>query len=375
MAHYSMKAQHLHVNGTQMRISAGTFVTVPGNVLINNNAEISNSGTVRLAGDWTNNALGLAGGFPGTVEFNGTAAQTIQGTQSTTFYNFKINNSAGINLAVDADIAGGLSFVDGIITTGPQILHMTAPPQIPITGAGVSGYVNGNLAAIMPAGGNQFKFEVGNTVYAPVALSAAGAATAGELVVYTAPGAPPNENTPFANASLINQNAKVNQHWVLTPTGITTFFATLTFDFTNTLNTGNTASYVVRKYNSTTGWTTAASTVATSTITATGVNSYGEFEIGEMIPTGLAPGPNPDFAAPFPNPANDKINFQFASPMNTGVTISLFDATGKRIFSETTTIESNELYQVSTSGFAQGLYLILMEAPGTNPVTYKIQID
>ena len=87
---------------------------------------------MNLAGNFTNNATFTHNS--GTVNFNGTAAQTIGGTVTTTFNNLTINNTAGVSLGVVADpdqqVNGTLTLTSGLLSLGANNLTIASDNAI-----------------------------------------------------------------------------------------------------------------------------------------------------------------------------------------------------------------------------------------------------
>src|SRR6188768_3537170 len=107
------QAQTGNVTNAVVNITPGTIVTTNGGLILQSSGAIDNSGSIRLTGDWTNDALGLINSSPGTVEFNGAANQNIGGTVPTNFYNLTINNPAGVTLQNNENVEAALSFTSG----------------------------------------------------------------------------------------------------------------------------------------------------------------------------------------------------------------------------------------------------------------------
>ncbi len=127
----SAQAQVLNNNGAIGNItsgtvvSGGTFVNTSGTISnagiltlsadLTNSATIDGNGIYNIAGDFTNNSVFTAG--TSTVTFNGSAAQTLDGTAITTFNNIVQSNSAGVSLGQDANLVDELSVSSGTFTT------------------------------------------------------------------------------------------------------------------------------------------------------------------------------------------------------------------------------------------------------------------
>ncbi|MGP8214542.1 MAG: beta strand repeat-containing protein [Bacteroidia bacterium] len=87
----------------------GGNLTIDGNLLINTGTFVGSTYTIYLGGNWTNN-LGFTQNTS-TIDFDGSAAQTLSGSAATTFDNLTVNNSSG-GLVFDASmtVAGALTF-------------------------------------------------------------------------------------------------------------------------------------------------------------------------------------------------------------------------------------------------------------------------
>ena len=287
----------LHTFDTNSQSLTGIFsipdITIIGVSLANNNTldvgtALSGSGFLTQSTNATLNLLGTsaissinATNTGNTINFNG-AAQIIN---SGSFYNLTINQTGG----TDANLGGAvlvnrtLTLSNGKIITGASTLSMSSG-ALAIVGASTSKFINGNLEWTLPAGASSRVFEIGSAVYAPVTLNSTAVVGIVNITASTLAGAVPTENTPLANSSGINQSNKVDQYWSLTKTGAGTFNSNPTFDFSNTLNTGISANYKIRKYDvNPTFWTATPSLVAGNTISTTGgLTSLSDFEIGEL---------------------------------------------------------------------------------------------
>ncbi len=95
----------------------GTKITVNGNVKVSANGSISqNSSELIIKGDLINNSNNFRSGI-GTITFSSTSSeQKIQGTNSLSFYNLKVNNSNdGIKLLQNISVQNNLDIVQGKI--------------------------------------------------------------------------------------------------------------------------------------------------------------------------------------------------------------------------------------------------------------------
>ena len=120
-------------NNSKIKMQAGTFVVIDGNVQNDNNGEFDNLGTIQLTGNWTNNAGNTAfvNSSPGTVVLNG-ANQLINGTDSTVFYNLNLEGSGSKQIDVNTSVEGVLSLNDKeFLTNNFSLFILNSLPQKP----------------------------------------------------------------------------------------------------------------------------------------------------------------------------------------------------------------------------------------------------
>ena len=250
--------------------------------------------TITLAGTGT---IGIAGIFSAaagvtsysntgsSVSFNGSAgSQNIPGFA---FNNLTINNAAGVVLAGNVSVNGStnaLTFTSGKITTGVNAI--TLAPGVTVTTATSSKYVVGNQAWSGLTGTPTRTFYIGDANnYTPATVSfTSGITNAGTLTASTTAGDESNISSSGLDAS-----KSVNRTWKLTNSGIAPIGYSATFNFigpvgSNDIDAGvNTANLVVKGYDGTSWFsTTNGARTATST-TATGITSFGNFQVAEAI--------------------------------------------------------------------------------------------
>jgi len=121
LSNISFSQNELFNNGSSIAVQTGGLIFVQGEVVNTDNGSniglIANSGSITLAGDWTNNSISTAlTPTVGNVLLNG-ALQLIKGAQPTTFNNLTLLGSNTKRLMIN-------TFVGGI--TG--VLNLTARP-------------------------------------------------------------------------------------------------------------------------------------------------------------------------------------------------------------------------------------------------------
>ena len=132
---------------------------------------ISTSGNMNLSGNFSNNSAFTHNS--GTVNFNGSASQSIGGTSSTTFNNLTINNtSTGVTLNYPESVAGLLTLTNGLLhTTGANLISVTNTLTGAITGGKVSSFIDGPVKWSIGTG--NYVYPVGKNTgnYFPFTLS------------------------------------------------------------------------------------------------------------------------------------------------------------------------------------------------------------
>ncbi len=113
------------------------------NITISSGTLTGDAGTINLAGNFTNNAAYTHNS--GTVNFNGTAAQTIGGTSTTTFNNMTLANGAGASLTQSANLVGVLSINSGTFTTTGQTFTLLSTAGATASIAPILGNFAGNI--------------------------------------------------------------------------------------------------------------------------------------------------------------------------------------------------------------------------------------
>ncbi|MFI5253639.1 MAG: T9SS type A sorting domain-containing protein [Bacteroidota bacterium] len=247
---------------------------IGGTFTITNGTVTAPSGTLNVAGDFSNS--GTFTHNSGTVSLNGSGLQHLGGSIPTTFNNLTMTNSSGAALTSNETISGTLTFTNGVIATGANILTAGT-----VTGAATGKYVNGNLQKNFPAGGPTTNtFEIGDaSKIAAVSITINNVTTPGSLTANTT-----GSEHPSLSGSSLNSAKDVNRYWTVTNNGIAfdNYSATLNWDPTDVDGGANTANFVVAKYDNPI-WTLPTSSGQTPTsISATGLTSFSDFAAGEL---------------------------------------------------------------------------------------------
>jgi hypothetical protein len=253
-------------NGNAVFIQTGSGLLQPAYAA--NSTFAGNMSTVGSA-----NSI-LFGTGSGTVTLDGTGAQVVGDSFSSTFNNLTLNNGSGMTLGSNATVNGVLTLTSGTVTTNSNHLYVGTAGSVSRT----SGHVVGNFKKYIAAGATSKTFEIGDASnYTPVTVAFASVTTAGDLTAKVASGDHSNIGT-----STISASASVNRNWTLTNSGIsfTNYAATFTFVGGDVDGGASTGAFIVGAYGG--GWTYPTVGTRTSTTTqATGLTIFGDFQLGE----------------------------------------------------------------------------------------------
>lgn len=274
-----------------IRVS-GNFSIGPGTAF--NNATFGHS----IAGNFTNS--GTYTPTTGSINFNGTAPQTLTG--ATTFYRIQVSNNAGISLANSMTVTNILIFNNGNLTTNANSIITTSNCATSVSR--VSGHVVGNLRKRIPAGASTCTFEVGSgTSYTPLVATFVAGTTSGNLTASTV-----GADHPSIASSGINPARSVNRYWTLTNgpaplVGLPAAGFSATFNFINgspvDFDAGAVpANFIVQRWNGATWGATTLNATCTATpatnlckrINGLTAATFGDFAIGEPASAVVTPG-------------------------------------------------------------------------------------
>ena len=163
-------------------------------------ATVTTTADFSVTGNWTND--GTYNGNSRTVTFNGSSAQTIGGSNPTNFAGLTINNSSGVSLASDQTVGGTLTLTSGDLTTGSSTLTQQG------SSAGTTDVVGNVLRTDLGATARQF----GNPH---------------NQIRFTAGTAPSQIIVTLIKQRPSGFSAAVNRRYDITPTGGSSYTATL----------------------------------------------------------------------------------------------------------------------------------------------------
>ena len=174
-------------NGAKIIVTTGAIVNITGGNFGDftnatsglNHGSVDLDGTIKLTGDWTNNATSgtvfVNGDTDGEVQFVGTTAQVIAGNQ-TDFEKLTVDNALGLSLSSSTNVNGNLGLTSGKITLGSNNLTLGSTSTIVGTPSVAKMIVtdgSGELRKNFTTTGS-FEFPVGDATsaaeYSPIML-------------------------------------------------------------------------------------------------------------------------------------------------------------------------------------------------------------
>ncbi len=261
-----------------LQVDAGGTVTVStnGTYPINLARDLSNAGTLNCV----STAARLC-----NITFNGSVAQAFGGGGTTTFNAVTLNNAAGVTFNQSATINAALTFTNGRLATGANVVTIAQAGSV--AGAAANRYVIGNLSRYVATGAPTVVYDVGGAAanaYTPVSVAFTGVSTAGFYQVSTTDG----EHPQVASSGLDGARS-VNRYWTLANVSVvfsTTMgalgYASPTFNFlAGDLDGGaDTASLELARRAGGTWYVADPGTRAAASTQALYVTNAGEFAIG-----------------------------------------------------------------------------------------------
>lgn len=188
----SAKAQ-LYINGGQLYIDSGAFVSLKGNLISNTNI----NGT-------------------GKIILNGTASQNLN-MNNNTIPSLEVNNNQNVALTSGAKIQNTLSFVNGKIIAGSNNLTLSVNANASGMGAGKFVETNGTGQIFKELASNVTSYEVPvgiSSLYKPVFITTSASAYSNAKIGIQSTGSS-FSNRPTGTTDYLNT------YWTISRTGIT----------------------------------------------------------------------------------------------------------------------------------------------------------
>jgi hypothetical protein len=270
-----LNAQQTINNSGNMRIHTGASFTSFGNFSNSSSAVLVNNGDLYIKGDITNDQASMSTGT-GTIFLNGTASQSVAGSQSMRTYHLNSNNSAGIVLNNNLSVTGIHSFAGGMIASSATPNYLVYEAGSSHTGSNDSRHVTGWVKKM---GNTNFDFPVGDANYLrPVSVTNLSAASEFNCHYYTPSHHLSNVTTPV-------RMIKANEYWQINKVSGGTGQVTLNWDHSKVPMDNVMIPDIITAYYNGINWTDDGGTatgnvLTTGTITSAVISSFGSFTFG-----------------------------------------------------------------------------------------------
>lgn len=279
-------AGSLSMGATTNKLTVGGNVVIGGNTSGSSVLTLSSAigGDIYLSGNWDTKTNGSYASNTRAVFFEGAGTSTVTTIGAATFDYLFINKTSGgtVSLANDMTVNFNLTLNSQLVTNAFKVI---IPTGNNVT-ANANGWVRGNLQKNIPTGTNSRTFEIGSSAaYTPVTTDYSGVTGAGNLVVSTT-----NNDHPQIATSGIAAARSVNRFYTIANSGVTggSYNATFTFVAGDVDAGAVTSAFGISSYVNPT-WTSATIGTRTATTTqATGLTTYGDFQLGETATTWTA---------------------------------------------------------------------------------------
>lgn len=206
--------------------------TLTSDVTVNGTLTSTANESITVRGNFTNNGTFTSG--TGIYTFDGTAAQTIGGTVTSTFSNLTIANTSatGVTLNQDVNVGGILTLTDGYLyTSNTNLLTMNSGSSV--SGVSNSSFVYGPVAKV---GSTNFTFPVGKDVqYRPISITLLSGSETFTAEYFNFDPNAANAQDPLAPYSVASKDASLDhigrcEYWILNRAALINAWVTLSWN-------------------------------------------------------------------------------------------------------------------------------------------------
>ncbi|MBI2556043.1 MAG: Ig-like domain-containing protein, partial [Planctomycetes bacterium] len=271
--------------------SSSTSITGGGTFTLSSGATLGITSTAGITSSGATGNVQVTGtrsfSTGANYTYNGSAAQATGNGLPSTVNNLTINNSSGVTLSASTTVNGTLTLSSGNVITGANTLSISSTGSVTRT----SGHVVGNLQKNVATGATSRTFEIGDSSnYTPINVSFGNVTSAGDLTASTTAGDHPS----ITNSGIIAAKS-VNRYWTMTNSGISfdTYSATFNFAAGDIDSGASTNNFFVSKLDGGTWTLPAIATRSATSIQATGMTSFSDFQVGETPSSPPPPEPPP----------------------------------------------------------------------------------
>ncbi|MCU0433374.1 MAG: T9SS type A sorting domain-containing protein [Bacteroidia bacterium] len=294
------KMGNLTITKTGGQVNLNAAIDVGGNLTISNTTSIlnTNGNYIRVAGNFSNSNGSTTFtnvGTTGTLEFNGTGAQTYNQGSSTLTLNHVLMNHTGTGVTLSTNMvlgtSGILTLTNGRIVTGANEVRVTNTAVASCTAGNTGSFVAGNLRRSLSGAAAAYNLPVGTVAqgYQRALISFTTTTTIPQLVARfdawsPLPNGPAANECP--NATYNALPALNNGYWTINASAnATSGNYDVTLFSTGYSNTAGASGWTVMKaVNISSAWGLQGTCVTTSTAAQTGrtgLNGFSVFAVAQ----------------------------------------------------------------------------------------------
>lgn len=358
-----LQAQVLTNNGQILQVKSGGIMQINGAFTNKTGSTFANDGTVNATGNIQNDQT-MTSYYTGTLNVNGTSAQTISGSKALYVKNVNFNNTAGITLSNEVKADGTVSFTNGLITATTSTAPLTYTANASTSSTAVATDANHVNGYVVKEGTGLFTYPVGDaTKYQKVEVNPTANATGIKVRYYPSDAGTGTFTTTGSETTALNTyNSK--EYWDILPNSTATGTVTLYYDaYLPASITDVTTLRVAHKNGG--NWLneggTATGTTTAGNITSNAVSTWSPFTLGSIANNTLG---TSDLLksenAVFPNPTTGI----FFVKSSSDAPLSVYSASGKLVKSQK--IAKGQT-SVDITNLPAGMYLVKI-----GDKTYKV---
>jgi hypothetical protein len=280
----------LTLNSAKITITAGSTLRVNGGTRLLSGSEFNNNGSFSSSGKLTTDQT-MAAGSLGTVTFDGTSTQTVDGSGIFLAKNVVVNNPGGIQLNSPLQVEGNILLTNGIVSSTSSSSALILTQAATVTGASDNSHVNGY---VQKQGIGAFNYPVGNgSKLQPITVNLDANSNGFQVKYFSGDaGVAGFGTTGASNIALDSYNTQ--EYWDLKPISIASGQVTVFWDEINNASITTSENINVFKvaHKTLSGWLNEGSSLVTGTIgsgsvTSQTISSWSPFTLGAISEAAL----------------------------------------------------------------------------------------
>jgi len=280
----------LTINSVKITITTGSTLRVKGGTRLLSGSEFNNNGSFSSSGKLTTDQT-MATASLGTLTFDGTTTQTIDGSGTFLAKNVVVNNPGGLMLNSPLKVDGNILLTNGIVKSASPSSPLILTEGATVTGASDNSHVSGY---VQKDGVGAFNYPVGSgSKLQPVTVNLDANGNGFRVKYFSGDaGSASFATTGGSNTPLQNYNKQ--EYWDLTPVSQAAGRVTIFWDETNNASITTSQNRDVFKvaHKTVSGWLNEGSSLATGAIgngsvTSQTVSTWSPFTLGAISEAAL----------------------------------------------------------------------------------------